>query len=283
MNEVLLNNGVSVPQIGYGTYKSTLEDGYRPILEAIQVGYRHLDTAALYENEEEVGRAVRESGLPRRDFFITSKLKRNALGYDNAIAECEESLRKLGTDYLDLYLIHWPRPDYGRPDFDDWVQLDRDSWRAMEKLVRDGKIRAIGLSNFLPHHIDSLLETAEILPAANQLELHPGYLQPEAVSYCFDHGIAVEAWSPMGRARVAQDPLLLQIAAKYDLSVPELCLYFGLQSGFIILPKSTHRDRMEANLCKRAIVIDEADMEQIRQMPVTGWGGEHPDRERVYF
>ncbi len=283
MQQILLNNGMRIPQIGYGTYKSTLEDGYRPIAEAIRAGYRHLDTAALYENEEDVGRAVRESGLPRQDFFITSKLKRSALGYDSAIAECEESLRKLGTDYLDLYLIHWPRPDFGQPGFDDWAELDRASWRAMERLVAEGKIRAIGVSNFLPHHLDSLMETAVIAPAVNQLELHPGYLQEEATAYCREHGIVVEAWSPMGRARLADHPLLAEISAGYGLSVAELCLYFDLQSGFVILPKSTHRARMEENLCRKDVVLSEEDMERIRRMPEAGWSGEHPDRERVWF
>lgn len=282
MKEVVLNNGVRIPVIGFGTYKSTIDEGFRVISDAIKAGYRHLDTAALYENEEEVGQALGESGIPRSEFFITSKLRRNCLGYDNTKREFEESLKKLKTDYLDLYLIHWPRSDYGRDDFDDWKELDRESWRAMEELVKDGKIRAIGVSNFLPHHLDNLLETAEIVPAVNQLELHPGYLQEEAVEYSRKKGIEIEAWSPMGRARLADDPLLKKIAAKYEMSVARLCLCFCLQSGFIIIPKSTHFERMQENLTVKDDIISEADMKLIREMPETGWSGEHPDRETVH-
>ena len=282
MKEVVLNNGVKIPVIGFGTYKSTIDEGFRVISDAIKAGYRHLDTAALYENEEEVGQALSESGIPRSEFFITSKLRRNCLGYDNTKREFEESLKKLKTDYLDLYLIHWPRSDYGRDDFDDWKELDRESWRAMEELVKDGKIRAIGVSNFLPHHLDNLLETAEIVPAVNQLELHPGYLQEEAVEYSRKKGIEIEAWSPMGRARLADDPLLKKIAARYEMSVARLCLCFCLQSGFIIIPKSTHFERMQENLTVKDDIISEADMKLIREMPETGWSGEHPDRETVH-
>ena len=281
MKEVVLNNGVKIPGIGFGTYKSTIDEGFRIIADAIKAGYRHLDTAALYENEEEVGQALGESGIPRSEFFITSKLRRNCLGYENTKREFEESLKKLKTDYLDLYLIHWPRSDYGREDFDDWKDLDRESWRAMEELVKDGKIRAIGVSNFLPHHLDNLLLNAEIVPAVNQLELHPGYLQKEAVEYSRKKGIEIEAWSPMGRARLADNPILKEIAAKYEISVARLCLCFCSQSGFIIIPKSTHFERMQENLTVRDDMISEEDMKTIREMPEAGWSGEHPDRETV--
>ena len=282
MKEVVLNNGVKIPVIGFGTYKSTIDEGFRIIADAIKAGYRHLDTAALYENEEEVGQALSESGIDRKEFFITSKLRRNCLGYENTKREFEESLKKLKTDYLDLYLIHWPRSDYGREDFDDWKDLDRESWRAMEELVKDGKIRAIGVSNFLPHHLDNLLLNAEIVPAVNQLELHPGYLQKEAVEYSRKKGIEIEAWSPMGRARLADNPILKEIAAKYEISVARLCLCFCLQSGFIIIPKSTHFERMQENLTVRDDMISEEDMKTIREMPEAGWSGEHPDRETVH-
>ncbi len=281
MKEILLNNGEKIPRIGFGTYKSTVDEGYRVISEAIRADYKHLDTAALYENEEDVGNAVTESGIPRDEFFITSKLRRNCLGYENTKRELEESLRKLKTDHLDLYLIHWPRSDYGRPDYDHWEELDRESWRAMEEMVKEGKTRAIGVSNFLPHHLDNLLKTAEIIPAVNQLELHPGYLQEEAVEYCKEKGIAIEAWSPMGRARLSDDPFLKEIADKYGVSVARLCLSFCLQSGFIIIPKSTHFERMKENLTVRDDMISEEDMKKIREMPETGWSGEHPDRETV--
>ena len=281
MKNVVLNNGTEIPVIGFGTYKSTIDEGFRVISDAIRAGYRHLDTAALYENEEEVGQALSECGIARSEFFITSKLRRNCLGYDNTKKELEEALKKLKTDYLDMYLIHWPRSDYGRDDFDDWKELDRESWRAMEEMVKEGKIRTIGVSNFLPHHLDNLLETAEIVPAVDQLELHPGYLQKEAVDYCRKKGIEIEAWSPMGRARLSDNALLKEIAAKYGVSVAHLCLGFCLQSGFIIIPKSTHFERMQENLTVRDDMISEEDMRTIYEMPEAGWSGEHPDRETV--
>ena len=281
MKSVKLNNGTAIPAIGFGTYRSTVDSGYQIVTDAIRAGYRHLDTASLYENEEDVGRAISESGIPREEFFLTSKLGRNFLGYEQTKAEFAASIEKLGVDYLDLYLIHWPRPDFGMSGFDDWKRLDIESWTAMEELCTEGKIRAIGVSNFLPHHLDNLLENGKVVPAVNQLELHPGYLQAETVDFCHKNGIAVEAWSPIGRARLMQHPLLVEIAEKYGVSVAHLCLAFDLQSGFIILPKSTHFERMQENLHPDDIVIAEEDMEAIREMPMAGWSGEHPDKERV--
>lgn len=282
MKELTLNNGVKIPIIGFGTYKATnAAEGYRIVSEAIEVGYRHLDTAMIYKNEEEVGRAVRESGIPREEFFITSKLDRDHLGYENTKREFEATLKRLQTDYLDLYLIHWPRPNFGNPSYGDWERLDRESWKAMEELYREGRIRAIGLSNFLSHHLERLLEYAEIVPQVNQLELHPGYLQKEAVEASLKHDIAIEAWSPIGRARLAENPILTEVAGKYGVSVARLCLAFDLQMGYIIIPKSTHRDRMEENLHADKLTIREEDLEIIRSMPEAGWSGEHPDRDRV--
>lgn len=276
---IRLNNGVEIPVIGFGTYKTTEMDGYKVISEAINAGYRHLDTAALYNNEEDVGKAIRESGIPREEFFVTSKLARYALGYKNAKREFEVSLKKLGLDYLDLYLIHWPRPDYGDPEYDDWMRLDLESWRAMEELYEEGKIKAIGVSNFLVHHLENLMENAKVVPAVNQLELHPGYLQEDTVSFCRDHEIAVEAWSPNGRARLINNPLLIELAEKYQTSVAGVCLSFGLQRGYIILPKSTHPERMKENLLADRLVLEDKDIERIKNMPKDGWSGEHPDKK----
>lgn len=281
IKNIRLNNGVEIPAIGFGTYKSTESDGYKVVLDALRCGYRHLDTAALYENEEEVGRAIRESGIPRHEIFLTSKLRRNDLGYQEAKDGLEASLKLLGTDYLDLYLLHWPRADFGHPKFDGWKEQDLDSWRALEEMVAEGKIRAIGVSNFLPHHMDNLMTEAKIVPAVNQLELHPGYLQKEACEDSRRRGIELEAWSPMGRARLADNELLKGLAAKYDTSVAHLCLVFDYQEGFIVLPKSTKVERMKENMVLDDIVIAPEDMELIRNMPQTGWGGEHPDLGKV--
>lgn len=283
MKTVILNDGNKIPEVGFGTYKSTDGSGYEVILTAIQAGYRSLDTAQLYENEEEVGRAVKESGIPREEFFLTSKLNRNLLGYDSAKAELEKTLKRLGTDYLDLYLLHWPRADYGKTEFDDWKQLDIESWRALEELQKEGKIKSIGVSNFLPHHLDNLLEHASVVPAINQLELHPGYMQTVACDYCREHGIALEAWSPIGRGRLKENGILCDLADKYQVSVPHLCLVYLYQEGIIILPKSSNYERMKENMILDDIVISKEDLWKLRTMPQAGWSGEHPDCERVYF
>lgn len=283
MKTVILNDGNKIPEIGFGTYKSTDGSGYEVILDAIKAGYRSLDTAQLYENEEEVGRAVKESGIPREEFFLTSKLNRNLLGYDSAKAEFEKTLKRLGTDYLDLYLLHWPRADYGKVGFEDWKELDAESWRALEELQKEGKIRSIGVSNFLPHHLENLLEHASVVPAVNQLELHPGYMQTVACDYCRNHGIALEAWSPIGRGRLKEDVILKELAEKYKVSIPHLCLVFLHQEGIIILPKSSNFERMKENMILDDITISEEDMWRLRTMPQAGWSGEHPDCERVYI
>lgn len=283
MREIVLNDGNKIPDVGFGTYKATNESGYEVILDAIRAGYRLLDTAKVYENEKDVARAIKESGITRQEFFITSKLDRNMLGYDNAKSELENTLKRLGTDYIDLYLLHWPRPDYGKPDFDEWKHLDIESWKALEELQKMGKIRSIGVSNFLPHHIQNILDNTDVIPAVNQLELHPGYMQAFACEFCKKHGIILEAWSPVGRGRLSENTILNSIAAKYDTSIPHLCLVYLHQEGIIVLPKSTNYERMKENMILDDIVISEEDMWKIRTMPQAGWGGEHPDCKRIYF
>ena len=220
-----LANGVEIPAVGFGTYKVADNNDESIISEAIRQGYRHLDTATFYFNEEAVGNAVRESGIARAEFFLTSKVWRERLGYDSTIHEFEESCKKLGTNYLDLYLIHWPRPmDLTA----EWKDLDVETWKALEDLYKSQKIRAIGVSNFLPHHLNNLMDRTSIIPMVNQLEFHPGYMQKAAVDFCQRLGIQVEAWSPIGRARVLQEPLLVKLAEKYQVSVAQICIRFAL-------------------------------------------------------
>lgn len=283
MREVILNDGNKIPEVGFGTYKATNGDGYRVVLDAIRAGYRLFDTAKVYKNEEDVGRAIRESNISRETFFVTSKLDRNMLGYHTAKSELENTLKCLGTDYIDLYLLHWPRSDYGRPDFDDWKRLDIESWKALEELQKEGKIRSIGVSNFLPHHLQNLIDNTDVIPSVNQLELHPGYTQPYVCEFCRKYGIQLEAWSPIGRGRLSDNAILNSLAVKYNTSIPHLCLVFEHQEGIIVLPKSTNYERMKENLILDDIVISEEDMWKIRTMPQAGWGGEHPDCERIYF
>lgn len=274
MIQYTLSNGVSIPGVGFGCYK--LPEGPGILLTAIQAGYRHFDTASFYGTEEALGRAVRESGLPREEFFLASKLWKTQM--EDPMAAFQETLKALGTDYLDLYLIHWPRPDLERAD---WKDLDVKVWCCLEELYRQGAVRAIGVCNFLPHHLMNLLGRCEIPPMVNQIEYHPGYHQEAAAGWCRSQNIQVEGWSPIGRMRLQNEPLLLELAEKYGVTVPQVCLRFAVQSGVIPLPKSSSLERMKANLELFGFSLSEEDMYRIRTLPQTGWSGEHPDRERV--
>ena len=276
MEKFTLSNGVEVPAVGYGTYlTSEKDDG--TVAAALAAGYRHFDTASFYGTEQALGDALKAAGVPREELFLTSKLWKDEMGYENALAAFERSLQKLGSDYLDLYLIHWPRTDDLTAE---WRQLDRDTWRTLEDLYRAGRVRAIGVSNFLPHHLRSLMKTAEVMPMVNQIEFHPGYPQTYTVEFCKAHGILPEAWSPLGRTRVLQDERLAGIAAKYGKSVAQLCVRFALQCGVAPLPKSSSPARMQANLDVFDFVISDEDMDRILTLPQFGWSGLHPDYPR---
>lgn len=273
MEKFTLSNGVEIPAVGYGTYlTSEKDDG--TVAAALAAGYRHFDTASFYDTEQALGDALKAAGVPREELFLTSKLWKDEMGYENALAAFERSLQKLGSDYLDLYLIHWPRTDDLTAE---WRQLDRDTWRALEELYRAGRVRAIGVSNFLPHHLRNLMKTAEIAPMVNQIEFHPGYPQTWNVEFCKAHGILPEAWSPLGRTRVLQDERLAGIAAKYGKTVAQLCVRFALQCGVVPLPKSSSPARMKANLDVFDFVISDEDMDRILTLPQFGWSGLHPD------
>lgn len=272
-----LNNGVSIPCIGFGTYKAAEGNNVQIIKDAIKTGYRYFDTASFYETEEFVGQAVRESGIGRENFFIVSKLWKTEMGYEKAKKALDDSLRRLGTDYLDVYLIHWPKPD---PYSKDWRELDLETWRALEELYESGKVRAIGLSNFLPHHIENILSGCKVKPAVNQLEFHPGYPQEAAVGYCQKKGIIVQGWSPIGRRRVLTEPLVEELAEKYGVSPAQICLRYAVQKGVIPLPKSSTPKRMRENQDIFSFEISAEDMYRLDTIPQTGWSGEHPDRER---
>lgn len=274
----ILQNGVKMPKTGYGTYKCTDGSDERIVRMALEAGYRLLDTAAVYENEEYVGKAIRESGISRDEIFLTSKVWKTHLGYEETRKSFEESLERLQTDYLDLFLIHWPKP---APESADWKELDRGSWKAMEEFYRQGKVRAIGLSNFLPHHIEALMETAEVRPMVNQLELHVGYMQEAAVQYCKNCKIQVQAWSPLGRRRVLEEPLVVKLAVKYGVSPAQFLLKFLLQQDIGVIPKASSIERMRQNLELPDFEIEAEDIYLLRCLPQAGWGGEHPDLART--
>lgn len=273
-----LNNGVKFPWAAFGTYKAAQGNNVEILKMAIDSGYRYFDTASFYGTEEYLGQAIKMSGIPREEFFIASKMWKDEMGYEEAKKAFAGSLKNLGTDYLDLYLIHWPLP---QPDHETWKALDIETWRALEELYEEGRVRAIGLSNFLPHHIENLLENCRVKPMADQLEFHPGYTQEAAVRYCQEHGILVQAWSPIGRGRVLEDELIAGMASKYGVSPAQICLRYALQRDVLPLPKSSSAERMRQNQDLFSFEISGEDMYRIDTMPQTGWSGEHPDRERV--
>ena len=278
MKHYILNNGVEIPAVAFGTYKAADGKSADVIRTAIEAGYRYFDTASFYGTETYLAEAVRESGIARDEIFIASKLWKTEMGYDNVKSAFRRTLDNLKTDYLDLYLIHWPLPE---PGYKDWKQLDKETWKAMEELVREGKIRAIGLSNFLPHHIENILEDCTVRPAVDQIEYHPGYSQEAVVQYCKERDILVQAWSPIGRQRVLTEPLVQELAGKYGVAPAEICLKFAVQRGIIPLPKSSSMERMKENLDLWSFEMDEEDIWRLATMPQAGWSGEHPDRERV--
>lgn len=274
----ILNNGVELPAIAFGTYKAADGKSADVIRTAIEAGYRYFDTASFYGTETYLAQAVRESGISRDEIFIASKLWKTEMGYENVKDAFERTLENLNTDYLDLYLIHWPLPE---PGYKDWKQLDRETWKAMEELYQTGKVRAIGLSNFLPHHIENILKDCTVRPAVDQIEYHPGYSQEAVVQYCKERDIIVQAWSPIGRQRVLEEPLVLETAEKYGVTPAQICLKFAVQREIIPLPKSSSIKRMKENLNLYSFEMEQEDIWRLATMPQAGWSGEHPDRERV--
>ena len=274
MKKYILNNGVEIPGIGFGTWRIPGgEDSLKATLEAIEVGYRHIDTAALYETEESVGKAVRACGIPRDELFVTSKVWLDDRGYDKAMKACEASLKALNMDYIDLYLIHWPA---AAKQFENFEEVNLSTWRALTELYKAGKIRAIGVSNFRPHHLNALMNT-EILPMVNQIEYHPGYLQEETVKFCKDNGIAVEAWSPLGSGRVLEHETLRKIAEKHNKSTAQVCIRFCTENGIIPLPKSKTEKRIIENIDVFDFSLDASDHKAIREMGIFGYSGFDPD------
>ena len=269
MKTYQMNNGLTIPAIGFGTYLSKDgEEVYQAVLSALEAGYRHIDTAAYYGNEGSIGRAIKDSGIPREELFITTKLWNDAHGYEEAKAALQDSLDRLQLDYLDLYLIHWPNPVQLR---DRWQAANADSWRAMEEMVEAGLIRTIGVSNFLVHHMKELLKTAKIIPSVNQLRLAPGVYQTEIIDYCKDKGIVLEAWSPLGRGELFSHPTMLDLAEKYGKTVAQIALAWSWAQGFLPLPKSVTPSRIRENLDSQDILLSEEDITAITAIEgVTG-------------
>lgn len=273
-----LSNGVGIPCVGFGTWQTPSgQVAVSSVKTAIESGYRHIDTAAAYGNEQGVGEGIKQGGVNRSELFITTKLWNSERGYDKTMKAFENSMKALRLDYLDLYLIHWPAvPRHGA----EWQQTNRSTWKAFEQLYSEGRIRAIGVSNFLPHHLQPLMADAEIKPMVNQIELHVGYTQPETVAYCKKRGILLQAWSPLGTGRVLGHPQLIEIAKKYSASVAQLCVRWCLQNDLLPLPKSVTPARIRENADVFFFEISAEDMAEMNAIPEFGWSGNDPDKVR---
>ncbi len=275
MEDFMLSNGVSIPKIGFGTWQIPEgAEAKNAVVYALQNGYRHIDTAKIYENEKSVGEGILASGISREEIFLTTKVWNSDRGYHETMAAFDKSLEHLQTDFIDLYLIHWPA---NAAQYDNWKMLNAETWRAMEDLYTSGRAKAIGVCNFLVHHLKALKETAKINPMVNQIEYHPGHLQSEVVDYCKDNAILVEAWSPIGSGKILNNELLKEIAGRYNASVAQLCIKFCLQTGTLPLPKSVTPANISSNLDTGHFHISDEDMQRIAQMGEAGFSGLNPD------
>lgn len=270
-----LYNGVKVPCVGYGTYLTPNgEIAKNSVIEAINAGYRHIDTAFAYGNETAVGEGIRATGIGRDEIFVTTKHWVTMRGYEKATEAIDISLKNLGLDYLDLYLIHWPCVEKVSPD---WKEINAGTWRAFEDAYKSGKIRAIGVSNFQKKHYDALVELCEIKPMVNQIEFHPGYTQPETVEYSQKNGMLVQAFSPLGCGTILGNETLAAIAKKYSKTVAQVCLRFVLQSGLNVLTKSVTPERITENAQIFDFELSAEDMAVINAMPELGFTGWLPE------
>ena len=250
-----LSNGISYDMLGFGTYKITGEyDAKQAVLDALSVGYRRIDTAVFYENEDRIGVALKETDIPRDKLFITTKLWTNVNSYEKVMAQVEKSMQALGVDYLDGLLIHWPHKDV------------KETWRAMEDLYLSGKLRSIGVSNFKEHHLEEMKDYQRVKPMINQIELHPEFRQFELVDYCKKEGILVEAWSPLMRGEALALPLIKEIAKKHNVTEAEVIIKWDIDEGIAVIPKSVKRERMASNFNALNLDLENEEIEKLRTL-----------------
>jgi diketogulonate reductase-like aldo/keto reductase len=268
---ITLHNGVKMPQFGLGVYLAEAgQTTVNAVKKALEVGYRSIDTAAIYKNEQSVGQAIKESGIKREDIFVTSKVWNDDQGYESTLKAFEDSLERLGFDYLDLYLIHWPVKG-------KYVE----TWKAMEKLYEEGKVRAIGVSNFHIHHLEELLSEAKHKPVVNQIELHPFLAQEEIRAFCKKHEIAVEAWSPIGRGKLLDEPTINHIASKHNKTAAQVILRWHIQQNIIVIPKSVTPSRIEENANIFDFELSQEEMQQIDALNRNERFGSNPEKYDV--
>ncbi|MFF0072964.1 aldo/keto reductase [Streptomyces sp. NPDC005494] len=265
---VTLNNGVTIPQLGFGVFQVPDDETAAAVSSALEAGYRSIDTAAVYGNETGVGRALAESGLPREELFVTTKLWNADQGYDSTLAAFDASLARLGLDHVDLYLIHWPTPER---------DLYTDTWRALDKLLADGRIRAAGVSNFQPAHLRRLREESSLVPAVNQIELHPGLQQSELRAVHAESGIATEAWSPLAQGALLDEEVLTALAERHGKTPAQVVLRWHLQLGNIVIPKSVTPARIRQNIDLFDFELSQADMDAIAGLDRGMRTGPDPD------
>ncbi|PTM56816.1 diketogulonate reductase-like aldo/keto reductase [Desmospora activa DSM 45169] len=263
---VTLNNGVEMPWFGLGVWKVKGNAVEESVTAAIRHGYRSIDTAKIYGNEEGVGRGIRDAGVPREELFITTKVWNEDQGYDKTLNAIDESLARLGLDYVDLYLIHWPGKD-------KYV----DTWRALEKIQQDGKARAIGVCNFKIHHLEELLRRSDTVPAVNQVEYHPRLTQPDLLAYCQDKGIQLEAWSPLMQGEILDEPIIKKIAEQHGKSPAQVVLRWDLQNGVVTIPKSVKESRIQSNADIFDFELFPDEMKQINELNQDRRVGPDPD------
>lgn len=261
-----LANGLEMPRLGLGVWRVNDDDATNSVKWAISNGYQLIDTAAVYKNEEGVGEGIRQAGVNREDLFITTKLWNADQGYESAHQAFNDSLERLGLDYVDLYLIHWPVEG-----------KFNDSWRAMEEIYESGRAKAIGVSNFHQHHIEELMTTAKIKPMVNQIELHPTLTQVQLRDFLFKEDIAIEAWSPLGQGKILQNETLVEIGQKYDKTAAQVIIRWHLQSDIIVIPKSVHENRIKENFDVFDFELGEEDMDQIDSLNINERLGADPD------
>jgi len=266
--DITLNNGVTMPQLGFGVFQVPEEETEAAVTTALEAGYRSIDTAAVYGNEAGVGRAVAASGLRREELFVTTKLWNEQQGYDSALAAFDASLSKLGLDYVDLYLIHWPTPARDRYP---------DTWRAFEKLLADGRVRAIGVSNFQPAHLQRLIDHFGVVPAVNQIELHPGLQQKELREFHARHGIVTEAWSPLAQGALLTEEAITRIAERHGRTPAQVVLRWHLQLGNVVIPKSVTPERIRQNIEVFDFALSDEDIDAITALDRGMRTGPDPD------
>jgi 2,5-diketo-D-gluconate reductase A len=265
---ILLNNGVEIPQLGFGVFQVPPARTEEATRTALEVGYRHIDTAEMYGNEKGVGDAIRAFGVERGEVFVTSKLNNGYHAHDAALTAFDTTLETLGFDYVDLFLIHWPMPEVG-----DYLE----TWHALEEIYRSGRSRAIGVSNFQPHHLRRLLAGSEVVPAVNQIEVHPYLVQDDVRAFGAEHGIATEAWSPIAQGQVLDDPVITGIAKRLDRTPAQVTLRWALQRGDVVFPKSVTRSRVEENFALFDFELSPEDMAEITRLDRHQRTGPDPD------